>query len=127
MQFRRLALALPLLLALSAAKPIHGPAFPDAFFATHLSCALPAPASFIAIRTDSTIAWLEWSPVSGAVSYSLKVYDMGTNMLIFNIVQQGSNTTINGLEVGKNYRAILGAMCSEGSISEFVIVEDIFD
>jgi len=92
-----------------------------------LTCALPAPSSLSAIRTGSTTASVEWSAVSGAVSYSLKVYDLNTLVLVSSTVEQGSSTTVSGLEPGKNYRAVLAAMCSGGSISEFVIVEDIVD
>lgn len=126
-QFFRSALALTLLIALSAANRIETSAPRTAPTIPSLTCTLPAPSSLSAFRTGGTTASVEWSAVTGAVSYSLKVYESNTNTLVSSTVEQGTTTTVSGLEAGKNYRAVLAAICSGGSISEFVIVEDIVD
>ncbi len=121
------ALLLTLLIALSAAKPITPPARLSTPTTPSRTCVLPASSSLTTDRTGSTTASLEWLAVTGAVSYSLKVYELNTNVLVSNTVEQSTSTTVSGLDPGKNYRAVLAAMCSGGNISEFVIVEGIVD
>jgi len=109
---------------LTAAKPA------DPFVAMvgpRLSCSLPAPATLDADRTSGTTAYAAWSAVSGAESYSLKVYEQGTLVLVSSTVVGGTSATVGGLDAGKSYQAVLASMCSAGSVSEFVIVEDIAD
>lgn len=118
------ALIITVVCVLTAARPAPvtmNPVFP------HLTCTLPAPATLSADRTGSTTAYLEWSSVSGAESYSLKVYDLSTLVLVSSTVVGGTSTTVGGLDAEKSYRVVLASMCSAGSISEFVIVEEIAD
>lgn len=90
-----------------------------------LTCQLPAPSSFNGEPTDFGSVFLEWSPVSGAVSYRLIVYKLDSNELVSNTVQYGTQTQLGGLQEGVTYRCTLASMCSGGSTSDFIIYEDI--
>lgn len=123
--FVRRVTPLLVLILLAAAKPSE--LQPAAASAPALTCTLPAPSSLSAVRTGSTTASVEWSAVTGAVSYSLKVYDQNTNALVSSTVVSGTGATVSGLESGRTYRVEMASMCSAGSISEFVIVDDVAD
>lgn len=97
------------------------------FFSGLRTCALPAPASFDSERTGATTAYLTWSPVSGAVSYRLTVYDTETWTLISNTIEFGTSKDLTGLSSGATYRCVLASMCEGGASSEFIIWDDVLD
>ena len=103
---------------------------PGAFVQSHsgtLACTLPAPAAFTAERTSQTTAALEWSPVNGAASYRLVVYDLDTWELVSSTTEYGTTKNLNGLAPGARYRCTLASMCGDGTTSEFVISDNVLE
>lgn len=127
----RLAALLLSIILLSATPPrtpvqaYAGTSHPAGISGTVFTCQLPAPTTFYAEPTDFGSAFLEWSPISGAVSYRLIVYKLGSNELVSNTVQYGTQTQIEGLQEGVTYRCTLASICSGGSTSDFIIYEDV--
>ncbi len=92
------------------------------------SCSLAAPSTFTADRTSGTTADLAWSSVSGAVAYHLLVYEIGSpNTLVGDTIEYGTSKTLTYLQSGKRYRCYLSSICSDNSVSEFIIIVDIIE
>lgn len=92
-----------------------------------VSCSLPAPSSFVGVRTSGATAFLSWSAVGDATAYRLKVYDMGDSELIYNSLEYGTSKSLNGLESGASYRCVLASTCSMSAPSDFIIIADILE
>jgi hypothetical protein len=106
-------------------RPILAPAFQNLNDTETVTCILPASASFEGRRTSSTTASLDWSAVSGAAAYKLKVYVLGTSTLFSETTEGGLSKTLSGLQAGVSYRCELAAICSDQTVSGFIIVVDV--
>ena len=120
-------LALVTLFAFTSAGPNDRAIQADGILKKEWNCQLPAPGYCNGERTGTSTAYLEWASVQSAVSYSLTVYDLSNSEIVQNSVISGTSTDLSGLQAGKSYRCVVAAICSGGSTSSFIIVEDIMD
>jgi hypothetical protein len=63
--------------------------------------------------------------VNGATAYKLKVYVLGTSTLFSETTEYGTSTILTGLQPGVSYRCELASICSDQTVSGFIIVVDI--
>lgn len=95
--------------------------------ATANTCALAAPANFSYSKPASTAALLEWSAVSGASAYHLKVYDAAS----FSVAYEGNETStsklVSSLQTAVRYRCELASVCPNKEASANIIIIDIID
>ena len=92
------------------------------------SCNLGAPSAFSASQPTEGITVLNWSEVSGAASYKIRVYELvggSPGALVGSCQVSDPTTSLNYLESGKIYRINLSAICTDNTESTNIVILDV--
>lgn len=80
-------------------------------------CSLAAPSSLGATVTSPSSATLNWSAVSGAYGYRVRVQPLPEGAPVADFVSFSLSAGISGLTSGATYRCLVSAVCSDNSES----------
>ena len=91
------------------------------------ACNLPAPTTFTYTKPSSSVALLDWSAVSGASAYHLKVYELATLSTASETNESGTSKLVANLQPNVAYRCELTAVCPNRETSTNIIIIDIIE
>lgn len=113
------------LFLLPSARPLPVAPTQSAVVPNVVLCNLPAPTYCTAERTGPSTASITWGSVQNADAYQLKVYEQGSDQLVYSSTVHGTSINLEGLQSGQAYYCTVASVCTGGSASDFIIIENI--